>query len=39
MNAFGYSGKILHVDLESGHFEIRNLELDSAMAYLGGLGL
>jgi aldehyde:ferredoxin oxidoreductase len=39
MTAFGYIRKILHVDLESGHFAIKDLELDSAMAYLGGLGL
>ncbi|MBW2118628.1 MAG: hypothetical protein JRH09_12010 [Deltaproteobacteria bacterium] len=39
MTTYGYMGKILHVDLETGHFEIKDLELDSAMAYLGGLGL
>ena len=39
MSFFGYVGKILHVNLESGKFEIKDIELDSAMAYLGGLGL
>ena len=39
MTAFGYMGKILHADLGSGQFEIKDIELDSAMAYLGGLGL
>jgi len=39
MTAFGYIGKILHVDLKSGHFEIRDLELDSVMVYLEKFGL
>jgi aldehyde:ferredoxin oxidoreductase len=32
-------GKILHVDLTSEQFEIKNLDLDAARNYLGGLGL
>ena len=32
-------GKILHVDLTSGKFETRQLPLDEARSYLGGLGL
>jgi aldehyde:ferredoxin oxidoreductase len=39
MSTFGYMGKILHVDLSSEQFEIKNLDLDAARAYLGGLGL
>jgi len=39
MNVFGYVGKVLHIDLGSEQFEIKDIELDSAMAYLGGLGL
>jgi len=39
MSAFGYIGKILHVDLSSEQFEIKNLDLDAARDYLGGLGL
>ena len=39
MSAFGYMGKILHVDLSSEKFEIKNLDLDAARNYLGGLGL
>jgi aldehyde:ferredoxin oxidoreductase len=39
MSAFGYMGKILHVDLTSEQFEIKNLDLDAARNYLGGLGL
>ena len=39
MSAFGYMGKILHVDLSSEQFEIKNLDLDAARDYLGGLGL
>jgi len=39
MSAFGYMGKILHVDLSSEQFEIQNLDLDAARDYLGGLGL
>ena len=39
MSAFGYMGKILHVDLSSEQFEIKNLDLGAANTYLGGLGL
>jgi aldehyde:ferredoxin oxidoreductase len=39
MSAFGYMGKILHVDLSSEQFEINDLDLDAARDYLGGLGL
>jgi aldehyde:ferredoxin oxidoreductase len=39
MNAYGYMGKILHVDLTSEDFEIKELQLDQARSYLGGLGL
>jgi aldehyde:ferredoxin oxidoreductase len=41
MTAFGYGymGKILHADLTSGKFETKELPLDQARSYLGGLGL
>jgi aldehyde:ferredoxin oxidoreductase len=39
MSAFGYMGKILYVDLSSQEFEIKDLDLDAARDYLGGLGL
>jgi aldehyde:ferredoxin oxidoreductase len=39
MTPFGYMGKILYVDLTSEQFEIKELELNAARAYLGGLGL
>jgi len=39
MTTFGYMGKILHVDLSSEQFEIKDLDLDAARDYLGGLGL
>ena len=32
-------GKILHVDLSSEQFEVKDLDLDAARDYLGGLGL
>jgi hypothetical protein len=39
MTAFGYMGKILHADLTSEKFEIKELPLEQARSYLGGLGL
>ena len=36
---FGYMGKILIVDLQSQHIEIRELNLDIAHRFIGGLGL
>lgn len=39
MTAFGYMGKILHADLTSEKFEEKELSLDRARDYLGGLGL
>jgi len=39
MTRYGYMGKVLHVDLTSGEFEIQKLDLDAARDYLGGLGL
>ena len=39
MKTFGYMGKILHVDLTSGDFEVERLDLDEARDHLGGLGL
>jgi len=39
MTIFGYMGKILHVDLSSEQFEIKDLDLDAATDHLGGLGL
>ena len=39
MSAFGYMGKVLHVDLTSGEHEIKALDLDTARDYVGGLGL
>jgi len=39
MTTFGYMGKILHADLTSEKFETKELPLDQARSYLGGLGL
>jgi aldehyde:ferredoxin oxidoreductase len=39
MSTFGYMGKVLHLDLTSGEYEIEALNLDAARGYLGGLGL
>ncbi|MBW2616463.1 MAG: hypothetical protein JRD02_09855, partial [Deltaproteobacteria bacterium] len=39
MTFSGYIGKILYVDLTSGEFERKDLDLDAARTYLGGLGL
>lgn len=39
MTPFGYMGKVLHVDLASGEWEVKSLDLDAARDYLGGLGL
>jgi aldehyde:ferredoxin oxidoreductase len=39
MNTFGYMGKVLHVDLNSGEHEIKALDLNAAQDYVGGLGL
>ena len=39
MTDSGYMGRALHVDLTSGEFETRKLDLDVARDYLGGLGL
>ncbi len=39
MTAFGYMGKVLHVDLSCGEQEIKALDLDAARDYVGGLGL
>jgi aldehyde:ferredoxin oxidoreductase len=39
MNTFGYMGKVLHVDLNSGEHEVKGLDLDAAQDYVGGLGL
>lgn len=39
MSTFGYMGKVLSVDLTSGEFEGKKLDLDAARGYLGGLGL
>ena len=39
MSAPGYMGKVLHVDLRSGEFETKKLDLDVARDYVGGLGL
>jgi aldehyde:ferredoxin oxidoreductase len=39
MSAFGYMGKVLHVDLTSGEHEIKALDLDAAGDCVGGLGL
>jgi aldehyde:ferredoxin oxidoreductase len=39
MNAYGYTGAILHVDLTTKKIEKRPLDLDMARQYLGGLGL
>jgi aldehyde:ferredoxin oxidoreductase len=35
----GYMGKVLHVDLTSGQYETKALDLDAAQDYVGGLGL
>jgi aldehyde:ferredoxin oxidoreductase len=35
----GYMGKVLHVDLTSGQYETKALDLDAAQHYVGGLGL
>ena len=39
MKAFGYMGNVLSVNLSSGEFETKKLELGTAQTYLGGLGL
>ncbi len=39
MTALGYMGRVLHVDLTSGEFEIKELDLDAARDHLGALGL
>ena len=39
MSAFGYMGKVLHVDLGSGEHEVKTLDLDAARDHVGGLGL
>ena len=39
MSAFGYMGKVLHLDLTSGEYETEDLDLDASRGYLGGLGL
>ena len=35
----GYMGKVLHVDLSSGEYETKALDLNAARDYVGGLGL
>jgi aldehyde:ferredoxin oxidoreductase len=39
MSFFGYIGRILNVDLTSAQWEVKELSLDVAKAYLGGLGV
>lgn len=39
MSAAGYMGKILFVDLSSEEFEVKDLDLNAARNFLGGLGL
>ncbi len=39
MDTFGYMGKVLHMDLTSGEWEVKSLDLDAARDYLGGLGV
>jgi aldehyde:ferredoxin oxidoreductase len=39
MSTFGYMGKALHVDLTTGEYETKALDLNAARDYMGGLGL
>src|SRR4030067_2688505 len=39
MSLFGYAGRVLHVDLDTGRTRVEALNMDYAKKYIGGIGL